>query len=95
MAKQIDSYNETTDMYLEILRKAQEIEDKKLVQMIRVRLRDMRAPTTDTKDGCQLIVFPRTPLAIQPVVQSDLWPRFELQHIVAILCAYLLLITTL
>jgi hypothetical protein len=95
VAKHLDSYNETTDLYLEILRKAQEVEDRKLIQIIRSRLKEVRAPSTDTRDGCALILFPKLPLSVQPAVHADLWPRFELKHIAAILSAYLLLITTL
>ena len=95
MSTQIDVYNETTDLYLDILRDAQQVEDKKLVQMIRSRLKDLREPALATADGCEVILFPRmaVPSAAPVVEERDFWPKLALQQIAVIFSTYFVVVT--
>jgi hypothetical protein len=86
-------YNETTDLYLEILREAQKIEDKKLIMMIRDRLANYGWNSFSTPEGCEIIPFPCkfTPPA-QPM-ESRFWPKMEALQMTLIFFMYLLLVT--
>ena len=94
MAEQFTEFSETTDLYLEILREAQRIEDKKLVRIIQRRLRQVRQPVYATSNGCQIIAFPR--LFIPPFPQlkkPQFWPKLAYKQIAIIIAGYLLLLT--
>ena len=86
-------YNETTDLYLEILREAQKIEDKKLIIMIRERLAGSGLNSFLTPEGCEIIPFPckSTPPA-QPL-ESGFWPKMEALQMTLIFFMYLLLVS--
>ncbi len=94
MGQQHSEFNETTDLYLEILQEAQRVEDKKLVKIIRKRLRQMRQPVYATPNGCEIIMFPKLfnpPYA--PLKEPMFWPKQAFAHIAFILAGYLLLLT--
>ncbi len=55
----IEEFNETTDLYLDILIEAQKLEDKKLIQLIRRRLENIEPSPPATGGGCKIIMFPR------------------------------------
>ena len=94
MVTQDDIYNETTDLYLDILQEAQQVEDRKLIQMIRSRLRDLREPATATADGCEVILFPRAALPnLAPVEEPDFWPKFARQQVAVIFSTYFVIVT--
>lgn len=94
MATQNDIYNETTNLYLDILREAQQVEDRKLIWMIRSRLKELREPTMATTDGCEVILFPRTVMpAVVPVEERDFWPKLALQQIAVIFSSYSIVVT--
>ena len=94
MADRYTEFNETTDLYLEILQEAQEIEDKKLIELIRNRLRQMHQPVYATPDGCQIILFPKLLIPQCRILkESRFWPKQALAHIGIILSFYLLMLT--
>jgi hypothetical protein len=92
MTARLENYNETTDLYLEILREAQRIEDKKLVQLIRGRLKEIKKPAWSTNDGCEVILFPRTIAHSRLLPKHVYWPKFQWLHITTFLSAYLMLV---
>ncbi len=95
MPAQIETFCQTTDLYLEMLREAQRVEDKKLVRLIRDRLRHAGRPPALTSAGCEIIGFPRRvcgPLAT-PIEDLPFWPRFGLGQITAFVAVYGLLIS--
>ena len=59
MPERVETFCQTTDLYLEMLREAQRVEDKKLVQLIRRRLKHMGRSPKFTSAGCEIICFPR------------------------------------
>ncbi|MGD9368997.1 MAG: hypothetical protein PVH87_25050 [Desulfobacteraceae bacterium] len=70
------NFDETTDQYLQILREAQRVEDKKLVEMIRSRLKQKATRILATGSGCEIIMFPRTWAPSMLLRQErQLWPR--------------------
>jgi hypothetical protein len=87
-------FNETTDLYLEILREAQKIEDKKLVRIIQSRLRQVRQPVYATPNGCRIIAFPRLFAQSFPQLKKPrFWPKLAYTQIAMIIAGYLLLLT--
>ena len=95
MPKQVETFCQTTDLYLEMLREAQRVEDKKLVQLIRYRLKHAGRPPVLTSAGCEIICFPRRAYAPMPSPIEDLpfWPRFCFGQIAAFAAIYFLLIS--
>ncbi len=93
MPKIMEEFNETTDLYQEILREAQRMEDKKLVEMIKQRLETIAPPPLVATGGCEIIMFPRrfNP-PFQPLDEPKFWPRVEFAQLAAICTAYLLFI---
>lgn len=93
MGERLEPFNQTTDLYLEMLREAQKVEDKKLILMIRRRLRNLRRSPAITGTGCEIIFFPRSvpPLA-SPVEDHPFWPSPCYVHILIFAALYLLLI---
>lgn len=51
-------YSEHRDIYLEILKKAENEADKALVKLIVERLKESDPEPCVTKDGCQVFAFP-------------------------------------
>ncbi|MCP3952145.1 MAG: hypothetical protein GY697_08010 [Desulfobacterales bacterium] len=71
-----ETFNETTDLYLQLLRKAQEVEDPRLVGMILDRLQQGPPHLMATESGCVVIPFPMN--VIRPESCTDearFWPR--------------------
>lgn len=95
MPEQFETFCQTTDLYLEMLRDAQRIEDKKLVCLIRNRLRHAgRAPVL-TSAGCEIICFPRRVCEsiAAPIEDLPFWPRFGFSQIAAFAAVYGLVIS--
>jgi hypothetical protein len=88
-------FNETTDLYLQLLRKAQELEDPKLVAMIIDRLKKNTQQLLCTDGGCQIIPFPghQTVLIPPPLEERQFWPRLASVQMAIILGCYLALVT--
>ena len=86
-------YNETTDLYLEILREAQKIEDKKLIMMIKERLEDSGWNSFLTPEGCEIIPFPCTFTQPAQPVESRFWPKMEALQMILIFFMYLLFVS--
>ncbi len=69
-----DEYHETNDIYLEMLRKAQNQEDKNLVRLIQRKMKDNRPKAYVTGTGCKVIPFPLSLLPLStPPENSDFW----------------------
>ena len=95
MSERVEPFCQTTDLYLEMLREAQRVEDKKLVQLIRRRLKHGSRAPLRTASGCEIIVFPRpayTPIPA-PIEDRPFWPRFGLGQIAVFAAIYGLLIS--
>ena len=95
MPEQFERLYQPTDLYLEMLREAQRVEDKKLVRLIRDRLRHAAHPPVLTTAGCEIIGFPRrvcSPI-VAPIEDLPFWPRFSFGHIAAYAAIYCLLIS--
>jgi len=95
MPERVETFCQTTDLYLEMLREAQRIEDKKLVRLIRGRLKHVGRPPKRTAAGCEIICFPRPIYASLPAPIEDLpfWPRFGFGQIAIFAVVYGLLIS--
>ena len=95
MPEQVETFCQTTDLYLEMLREAQRVEDKKLVALIRRRLKHTGRPPVLTPTGCEIIFFPRRVYSPMPAPIEDLpfWPRFGFGQIAAFGTIYFLLIS--
>ena len=75
MNTRLQGYNDTTDIYLQILWSAQKIEDRKLILMIMDRLTNQALPIGEQSLPCEVIPFPGAytpPLAPEDSLQ--LWP---------------------
>ena len=89
-----DNFSDSRDIYLELLLEAQKIEDRKLVQLIRSRLREFSQMSSPTNYGCQIIPFPGVCVATVTPPPSSLhesapfWPRFSLRHIGLFISGY-------
>ncbi len=59
MPEILEEFNETTDLYLEILLEAQKMEDKKLIELIKQRLEFIEPSPPPTTGKCKIIAFPR------------------------------------
>ena len=95
MPERVEMFCQTTDLYLEMLREAQRVEDKRLVQLIRRRLKHMGRPPKFTSAGCEIICFPRPVFSRMPAPIEDLpfWPRFACGQILVFAVVYGLLIS--
>ena len=95
MNKPVETYSETTDLYREILRDAQRIEDQKLILIIQQRLKILGTASCFTSSGCEIISLPGSmTLPIQSPEDGPFWPKLDYIQPVIIFIAYLLLITT-
>jgi hypothetical protein len=94
LSKHINEFSETTDLYLEILQEAQQIEDKKLIRIIRQRLMHSDPNNYQTNDGCEIILFPAHAAApVNPQDTPRFWPKFAFAQLGILLFTYLLLLT--
>lgn len=59
MPEIMEGFNETNDLYQEMLMSAQRMEDKKLVRLIKQRLECIEASPTGAARKCKVIMFPR------------------------------------
>ena len=88
-----EEFNETTDLYLQLLRRAQEVEDPRLVSMILERLKSESSPLAAAGSGCIIIPFP--PLSTAPEAGPDepcFWPRVAVVQVCYILAFYALVV---
>ena len=81
------------DQYLELLWAAQKVEDRRLTELILLRLKDMAIEmAVAPSPACEIIPFPS--IIVQPLgacSESDLihpWPRQPLRHLLSIVCGY-------
>ena len=95
MPGQIETFCPTTDLYLEMLREAQRVEDRKLVRLIRNRLRHAGRPPALSSAGCEIICFPRRVCGpiVAPIEDLPFWPRFGFGQIAAFAAVYCLFIS--
>lgn len=99
MGKNFSEYSETTDLYLQILREAQRIEDKRLIHLIQRRLRQLGKTAAGCTDGgCKVILFPQpchfTPQALLSTENMPrFWPKSTFLQLGIYIAAYLLLIS--
>ncbi len=93
MAESYEPFYPNTDIYLEMLREAQRVEDRKLIRMIRRRLVHARRSPVFTAGGCQIIFFPRTEIPGHPPIEDlPFWPRRLARELVLFAAGYALLI---
>lgn len=91
MADRFNEYNETTDLYLAILREAQRVEDKKLIQLITRKLTpefDMLS-SCPAGGGCRIIPFPCPLVRSEPMEEKPFWPKFAYTQMAILLSSYL------
>lgn len=89
-------YNCMRDQYLELLWAAQKVEDRRLTELILLRLKDMAVEMAIAPSpACEIIPFPS--IIVQPsgfhgsVSEQDCshpWPRQPLRHLLSIVCGY-------
>jgi len=98
MPNHSSGYNETTDIYLQILWTAQKMEDQKLVCIIKERLKaETNALLYTTEGECQVLPFPcsfATPTPIPLREETIAWPRQPLLQTLSIFgcyCSFVLL----
>ncbi len=89
-----DQYIETTNLYWEMLWKAQRIEDRKLVHLIRRRLQDIKS--RPCPEPCRIIPFP-VPASIvaAPLLYESafsFWPKYPLTGPLSFVAAYFMII---
>ncbi|MDJ0810825.1 MAG: hypothetical protein QNJ48_11065 [Desulfobacterales bacterium] len=95
MSESYEPFYQTIDLYLEMLRDAQRIEDRKLIRLIRRRLKHVRQAPVLTPCGCEVIFFPRAAAPCPaPIVDLPFWPRRLLRELFVLAAGYALLIVT-
>ena len=95
MSESYESYYQPTDLYLEMLRDAQRIEDRKLIRLIRRRLKHARQAPVLTPCGCEDIFFPRPAVPCPPPIEDlPFWPRRLMRELFVLAAGYALLIFT-
>jgi len=98
--KNFFEYNETTDLYLQILREAQRIEDKRLIHLIQQRLRQLgKAAAVCSDSRGNVILFPQccsfpAPALCSSYTEPRFWLKSTFLQLAIYLLAYLLLIST-
>ena len=88
-----DEFNESTDLYLQMLRKAQAVEDPRLVGMILERLRQAPPRMATHDSGCVVIRFPlpdRSPQS--PPEETYFWPRVAVFQVGCLVGLYALMV---
>ena len=91
-----NQYVETTNLYWEMLWKAQKVEDKKLVYMIRRKLLALSVQHKSSGSVCQFISFPALPCPA-PLPRETLagfWPSQPLPAILAFIAGYCFLLAS-
>lgn len=86
-----EPYNETTDLYQQMLWTARRMEDQKLVELILKRLKTGTESVVTTAAGCQVIAFPAScvhPRCISAAGDAQNWPRQPLLQTASILVGY-------
>lgn len=95
MAESYEPFYPTTDIYLEMLREAQRVEDRKLIRMIRRRLKHARQSPIFTTAGCEIIFFPRSEIPGHPPIEDlPFWPRRLARELLLFAAGYALLIVS-
>ena len=95
MAESYEPFFPNTDIYLEMLREAQRVEDRKLIRMIRRRLKHARQSPIFTTGGCEIIFFPRSEIPGHPPIEDlPFWPRRLARELVFLGAIYALLIVS-
>ncbi len=96
MKTRFDEYHENADLYLEMLRDAQLVEDLKLVRMIKRRLETASECVHDQAlTNCKIIQFPcYAAMPMQPIErqQSVFWPQFAGTQVAFISVSYLCIV---
>ena len=88
-----EEFSETTDLYLRMLRKAQAVEDPRLVGMILERLRQPPSQLAVTDAGCVVITFPLTARQAVPRPEEPrFWPRVATVQVGCLVGFYALLV---
>lgn len=95
MSESYEPFYQTTDIYLDMLRHAQRVEDRKLIRMIRQRLKSVRQTPVLTTCGCEIIFFPRAAISCHPPIEDlPFWPRRLVRELVVVAAGYALLIVS-
>jgi hypothetical protein len=95
LSESYEPFYQPTDLYLEMLRDAQRVEDRKLIRMIRSRLKHVRRAPILTPCGCEVIFFPRTEIPCRPPIEDlPFWPRRLVRELLVLAAGYALLIVT-
>jgi hypothetical protein len=95
LSESYEPFYPTTDIYLEMLRDAQRVEDRKLIRMIRQRLKGVQRAPVLTPCGCEIIFFPRAEYPGRPSVEDlPFWPRRLVRELVVLAAGYALLIVS-
>ena len=86
-------YYGTRDQYLELLWTAQKVEDRRLTELVLLRLKDMAIEmAVSPTPACEIIPFPS--IIVQPLGSDSEpepihpWPRQPLPHLLSFLCGY-------
>jgi len=85
--------DEAMDLYLRILQRAQEVEDRRLVRMILARLREA-PPLLSPAETSNVIPFPapRGMVGCHGAGDPPFWPRMAVAQILVMLGGYLLVV---
>ena len=95
MSESYEPFYQTTDIYLEMLRDAQRVEDRKLIRMIRRRLKSVRQAPEFTPAGCEIIFFPRAAVPCPPPIEDrPFWPRRLLRELLVMVAGYTFLVAS-
>jgi hypothetical protein len=86
-------YHGVRDQYLELLWTAQKVEDRRLTELILLRLKDMAIEmAVSPTPACEIIPFPS--IIVQPMgsggesYHTHPWPRQPLRHLLSVVCGY-------
>jgi len=87
-----NQYIETTNLYWEMLWKAQKIEDRKLVAMLHLRLQDLAGKNLSSPAMARIIAFP-VPQAQAPSPRTVpvFWPSQPATNVLAYVATYCIL----
>jgi hypothetical protein len=91
MADKVDAYNETTDLYQQMLWTAKKVEDQKLVELIMKRLINGAESFFVTDAGCKVIPFPNPYVQFNRVSfdsEARVWPRQPLLQTLSLVGCY-------
>jgi hypothetical protein len=95
LSESYEPFYPATDIYLDMLRDAQRVEDRRLIRMIRQRLKSLHQAPVLTPCGCEIIFFPRAEYPLRPSIEDlPFWPRRLLRELVVLAAGYALLIVS-